>query len=83
MDNPLENHILCDPKSKSHASSSSSVGKLADQSRSDSREMHIFYKMKDSDRLYSDDEFPYKNANPSLISKVWQESRSLNHRVKL
>ena len=83
VDIPLENHILCDPKPKSQASSSSSAGKSSVQSHSDSREIKIFYKMKDSDQIYSDDEFPYKNANPSLISKVWQESRSLNRPGKV
>ena len=68
--------ILCDPEPKVQKSppNASVCAKSSTQSQSDSQGIHIFYKMKNSDKVFSNDEFPMKLANKDIITKVWQES---------
>ncbi|MDV3153246.1 MAG: hypothetical protein Q8755_02600, partial [Candidatus Phytoplasma australasiaticum] len=59
---PDENYILCEPETRQL--------KFPEG-------VNILYTMSGSDKLYSDREFPIKNMNQSLITKVYQESTSL------
>ncbi|MFS8003647.1 putative transcription factor interactor and regulator CCHC(Zn) family [Helianthus anomalus] len=70
-DIPLENHILCDPPAKP-AKTVAVESSCAKESES----VNLLYTLVGDDKIYSYKDFPIKNVNQSLISKVFENSTS-------
>ncbi|KAF5775980.1 putative transcription factor interactor and regulator CCHC(Zn) family [Helianthus annuus] len=70
-DIPLENHILCDPPTKPAKTIA-----IESSSAKESESVNLLYTLVGDDRIYSDKDFPIKNVNQSLISKVFENSTS-------
>ncbi|KAJ0535009.1 putative transcription factor interactor and regulator CCHC(Zn) family [Helianthus annuus] len=70
-DIPLENHILCDPPAKS-----AKTVPIESSSAKESESVNLLYTLVGDDKIYSDKDFPIKNVNRSLISKIFEDSTS-------
>ncbi|KAJ0578602.1 hypothetical protein HanIR_Chr05g0249771 [Helianthus annuus] len=70
---PLENHILCDPPVKPFVTAKA---KSVESSSGSCESVNLLYTLIESDKIYSDKEFPIKNVNQSLIDKVFEDSTS-------
>ncbi|KAJ0947848.1 putative transcription factor interactor and regulator CCHC(Zn) family [Helianthus annuus] len=70
-DIPLENHILCDPPVKP-----AKTVAIESSSEEESESVNLLYTLVGDDKIYSDKDFPIKNVNQSLISKVFENSTS-------
>ncbi|KAJ0604247.1 putative transcription factor interactor and regulator CCHC(Zn) family [Helianthus annuus] len=70
-DIPLENHILCDPPAKP-----AKTVAIESSSAKESKSVNLLYTLVGDDKIYSDKDFPIKNVNQSLISKVFENSTS-------
>ncbi|KAJ0822142.1 putative transcription factor interactor and regulator CCHC(Zn) family [Helianthus annuus] len=70
-DIPLENHILCDPPAKP-----AKTVAIESSSEKESESVNLLYTLVGDDKIYSDKDFPIKNVNQSLISKVFENSTS-------
>ncbi|KAJ0900472.1 putative transcription factor interactor and regulator CCHC(Zn) family [Helianthus annuus] len=68
---PLENHILCDPPAKP-----AKTVAVESSSAKESESVNLLYTLVGDDKIYSDKDFPIKNVNQSLISKVFENSTS-------
>ncbi|MFS7987934.1 hypothetical protein Hanom_Chr11g01028601 [Helianthus anomalus] len=75
---PLENHILCDPDTpvappvKKQVIDPVKVEKK--KSVSTVKSSSVLYKLVGNDKIYSDNDFPIKNVNKSLIEKVFEDN---------
>ncbi|KAJ0956770.1 putative transcription factor interactor and regulator CCHC(Zn) family [Helianthus annuus] len=70
-DIPLENYILCDPPAKP-----AKTVAIESSSKKGSESVNLLYTLVGDDKIYSDKDFPIKNVNQSLISKVFENSTS-------
>ncbi|KAJ0556603.1 putative transcription factor interactor and regulator CCHC(Zn) family [Helianthus annuus] len=70
-DIPLENYILCDPPAKP-----AKTVAIGSSSAQESESVNLLYTLVGDDKIYSDKNFPIKNVNQSLISKVFENSTS-------
>ncbi|KAJ0882142.1 putative transcription factor interactor and regulator CCHC(Zn) family [Helianthus annuus] len=70
-DIPLENYILCDPPTKP-----AKTVAIDSSSAKESESVNLLYTLVGDDKIYSDKDFPIKNVNQSLISKVFENSTS-------
>ncbi|KAJ0483268.1 putative transcription factor interactor and regulator CCHC(Zn) family [Helianthus annuus] len=70
-DIPLENYILCDPPAKP-----AKTVAIEPVSEKESEGVNLLYTLVGDDKIYSDKDFPIKNVNQSLISKVFENSTS-------
>ena len=70
-DIPLENHILCDPPAKP-----AKTVAIESSSENKSESVNLLYTLVGDDKIFSDKDFPIKNVNQSLISKVFENSTS-------
>ncbi|KAJ0872193.1 putative transcription factor interactor and regulator CCHC(Zn) family [Helianthus annuus] len=70
-DIPLENHILCDPPAKT-----AKTVAIESSSEKESESVNLLYTLVGDDKIYSDKDFPIKNVNQSLISKVFENLTS-------
>ncbi|XP_035833767.1 uncharacterized protein LOC110879611 isoform X1 [Helianthus annuus] len=68
---PLENYILCDPPTKP-----AKTVAIESSSAKESESVNLLYTLVGDDKIYSDKDFPIKNVNQSLISKVFENSTS-------
>ncbi|KAF5820025.1 putative transcription factor interactor and regulator CCHC(Zn) family [Helianthus annuus] len=66
-DIPLENYILCDPPAKP-----AKTVAIEPSSEKESESENLLYTLVGDDKIYSDKDFPIKNVNQSLISKVFE-----------
>ncbi|MFS7993620.1 putative transcription factor interactor and regulator CCHC(Zn) family [Helianthus anomalus] len=71
VDIPLKNHILCDPPAKPAKTIA-----IESLSAKESENVNLLYTLVGDDKIYSDKDFPIKNVNQSLISKVFENSTS-------
>ncbi|MFS7955688.1 hypothetical protein Hanom_Chr07g00645561 [Helianthus anomalus] len=72
-DIPLENHILYDPPAKP---TTIVLPESTSTCSQESESVNLLYTFVGDNRVYSDKDFPIKNVNQSLISKVFEESTS-------
>ncbi|MFS7928191.1 putative transcription factor interactor and regulator CCHC(Zn) family [Helianthus anomalus] len=70
-DIPLENHILCDPPAKP-----AKTVAIESSSAKESESVNLLYTLVGDEKIYSEKDFPIKNVNQSLISKVFENSTS-------
>ncbi|KAJ0511170.1 putative transcription factor interactor and regulator CCHC(Zn) family [Helianthus annuus] len=70
-DIPLENYILCDPPAKP-----AKTVAIESSSAKESESVNLLYTLVGDDKIYSDKDFPIKNVNQSLISKIFENSTS-------
>ncbi|KAJ0886707.1 putative transcription factor interactor and regulator CCHC(Zn) family [Helianthus annuus] len=70
-DIPLESHILCDPPAKP-----AKTVAIKSSSANESESVNLLYILVGDDKIYLDKDFPIKNVNQSLISKVFENSTS-------
>ncbi|MFS7934974.1 putative transcription factor interactor and regulator CCHC(Zn) family [Helianthus anomalus] len=70
-DIPLENHILCD-----HPAKPAKTIAIESLSAKESENVNLLYTLVGDDKIYSDKDFPIKNVNQSLISKVFENLTS-------
>ncbi|MFS8026842.1 hypothetical protein Hanom_Chr16g01491451 [Helianthus anomalus] len=70
---PLENYILCDPPAKPFVTAKA---KSVESSSRSCENVNLLYTLIGSDKIYSDNDFPIKNVNQSLIDKVFEDSTS-------
>ncbi|KAL9999586.1 putative transcription factor interactor and regulator CCHC(Zn) family [Helianthus debilis subsp. tardiflorus] len=70
-DIPLENYILCDPPAK--PAKTIAIESIAEK---ESESVNLLYTLVGDEKIYSDKDFPIKNVNQSLISKVFENSTS-------
>ncbi|KAJ0735582.1 hypothetical protein HanPI659440_Chr11g0433721 [Helianthus annuus] len=70
-DIPLENHILCNPPAKS-----AKTILVESTSAKESECVNLLCTLIGDDKIYSDNDFPIKNVNQSLISKIFKDSTS-------
>ncbi|MFS7937718.1 putative transcription factor interactor and regulator CCHC(Zn) family [Helianthus anomalus] len=74
---PIENHILCDPPTPTVQP----VAKQVIDPVKDDKECvfavksnNVLYTLVGDAKIYSDNDFPIKNVNPSLIDKVFEDN---------
>ncbi|KAM0037200.1 putative transcription factor interactor and regulator CCHC(Zn) family [Helianthus debilis subsp. tardiflorus] len=74
---PLENHILCDPDTPDISSVEKQVidpVKIEKKSVSTVKSSNVLYTLVGDNKIYSDNIFPIKNVNQSLIDKVFEDN---------
>ncbi|KAM0066384.1 putative transcription factor interactor and regulator CCHC(Zn) family [Helianthus debilis subsp. tardiflorus] len=74
---PIENHILCDPDTPAVSSVEKQVidpVKIEKKSVSTVKSSNVLYTLVGDNKIYSDNVFPIKNVNQSLIDKVFEDN---------
>ncbi|KAM0053693.1 putative transcription factor interactor and regulator CCHC(Zn) family [Helianthus debilis subsp. tardiflorus] len=74
---PLENHILCDPDTPDVSSVEKQVidpVKVEKKPESTVKSSNVLYTLVGDNKIYSDNVFPIKNVNQSLIDKVFEDN---------
>ncbi|KAJ0838597.1 hypothetical protein HanPSC8_Chr14g0596711 [Helianthus annuus] len=77
---PIENHILCDPPTPTVQPVAKQVIDPVKNVKDDKECMfavksnNVLYTLVGDAKIYSDNDFPIKNVNPSLIDKVFEDN---------
>ncbi|KAM0002892.1 putative RNA-directed DNA polymerase [Helianthus debilis subsp. tardiflorus] len=74
---PIENHILCDPDTPAVSSVKKQVidpVKVEKTSVSTVKSSNVLYTLVGDNKIYSDNVFPIKKVNQSLIDKVFEDN---------